>query len=344
MYDIIIEKVKSYDIQRVEEFLGEHGLSLDRDVEYTIAAFQNEKIVGTCSFSGRVIKCFAVKKELQGEGLSAKLITHLTNVLFDRNIFETFIFTKPANKEIFEGLGYSLVGEGKEVILLEGGFANVKRSALSMFEKSGLDKDNKAGLVMNCNPFTLGHRYLIEKAAAENEEVVVFLVEENKSIFPFDVRYDLVKQGTSDLKNVHVIPGGNYIISSSTFPSYFIKQEDDRLTAFTSLDVDIFGRHIAPIFNIKRRYIGTEPFDKVTAKYNEALLNILPSYNIEVKLISRMPVEDKIVSASEVRRLIKDDAWDEIKKLVPSTTYGFLVSTKALSIVEKIKGVEVPIE
>jgi [citrate (pro-3S)-lyase] ligase len=336
MYDILIEKIDNYDIKKVEEFLSGFELSLDKDVEYTIAAIINDEIVGTCSFSGRVIKCFAVKKDLQGEGISAKLITHLTNVLFDKGIRETFIFTKPANKEIFEGLGYAEVYSSETVMLLEGGFANVKKYINSMFEKSGLKNGEKAGIVMNCNPFTIGHRYLIERAAEENKEVVIFIVEENQSVFPFEVRYNLVKSGTEDLKNVKVIPGGNYIISSNTFPSYFLKQEDEKLKAYTNLDAGIFGKYIANIFNIKRRYVGTEPFDRVTEKYNEALIEVMPKFNVEVVLIDRLFTNQGIVSASEVRKLIKENAWDELKKIVPKVTYDYLNSIAAKEILSRI--------
>lgn len=339
MCDILIERVNSNDLKKIEEFLAGFKLILDKDVEYTIAAIVNDEIVGTCSFSGKVLKCFAVKKELQGEGLSAKLITHLTNILFDKGIYETFIFTKPANKEIFKGLGYSEVYSNEDVSLLEGGCSNVKRNVKGMYEKSGLLDGEKAGIVMNCNPFTLGHRYLIEKASQENEEVVIFIVEENRSIFPFDIRYNLVKKGTEDLKNVHVIPGGNYIISSNTFPSYFLKLEDERLRAYTDLDANIFGKYIAPVFNVKKRYIGTEPYDCVTQNYNEALIKVLPSYDVKVKLINRLSTQGtRAISASEVRKLIRSDGWDEIKKLVPTTTYNFLKSDEAAGIVNKIKG------
>ena len=37
---------------------------------------------------------------------------------------------------------------------------------------------------MNCNPFTLGHKYIVEKAARENDNVIIFVVEEDKSSFP----------------------------------------------------------------------------------------------------------------------------------------------------------------
>ena len=63
---------------------------------------------------------------------------------------------------------------------------------------------------MNCNPFTLGHRYLIEQASEKVDHLYVFVVEEDKSFFPFSDRIGLVKKGTADLKNITVKPSGKY--------------------------------------------------------------------------------------------------------------------------------------
>jgi [citrate (pro-3S)-lyase] ligase len=339
MNDIIIEKInlKSHERKQIEEFLKGFDLTLDNDVEYTVAAKNDDDIVGTCSYAGKVLKCFAVKEELQGEGIAAKLITHVTDILFEKGVNETFIFTKLNNKGTFMGLGYNEVYSTSGVVLLEGGMANISKYINSMFKKSSLGNGKKAGLVMNCNPFTLGHRYLIEKAAEENEEVVVFIVEEEKSLFPFRIRLELVKKGTQHLKNVHVIPGGNYIISSNTFPSYFLRQEDERLLEYIRLDAGIFGKYIAPVFNINRRYIGTEPYCGVTNSYNHALMEILPSYEVEVRLVERIAFDGAAVSASRVRELIKSEKWGEIQKMVPRSTYSFLISSEAKEIIDKIK-------
>jgi [citrate (pro-3S)-lyase] ligase len=339
MNDIIIEKInlKSHERKQIEVFLKGFDLTLDNDVEYTAAAKDDDEIVGTCSYAGKVLKCFAVKEELQGEGIAAKLITHVTDILFEKGVNETFIFTKLNNKGTFMGLGYNEVYSTRGVVLLEGGMANISKYINSMFKKSSLDNGKKAGLVMNCNPFTLGHRYLIEKAAEENEEVVVFIVEEEKSLFPFRIRLELVKKGTQHLKNVHVIPGGNYIISSNTFPSYFLRQEDERLLEYIRLDAGIFGKYIAPVFNINRRYIGTEPYCGVTNSYNNALMEVLPSYDVEVRLVERIAFDGAAVSASRVRELIKSECWEEIKKIVPESTYSFLLSREAEVIIKRIQ-------
>ena len=339
MDDIIIEKIdlKSSQRKNVENFLNNFSLKLDDDVEYTAAAIKNGEIIGTCSFAGNVLKCFAVKHEFQDEGIASKLLTHITDVEFDRGIYDTFIFTKHENKSIFEGMGYRSVYSTGSVILLEGGTANVKKYVDNMAEKNHMSNNKKAAVVMNCNPFTNGHRYIVEKASSENEEVVVFIVEENRSVFPFDVRLDLAINGLSDLKNVKVIPGGKYIISSFTFPSYFIKKEDERLYEYTKLDAGIFGKYIAPEFNINKRYIGCEPNCNVTNAYNNTLLNVLPDYNVDVILVERLMKNGTVISASDVRKYLMLGDMMQIKGIVPETTYRFLLSSRGKEIIRKIK-------
>lgn len=339
---LIIEMIdlESEERIQVEKFLLGFNLSLDEDVEQTIVAKIDGNIIGTCSYGGKVIKSFAVKKELQGEGIAAKLISRITNIMFDKGIFHTFIFTKPVNKYIFSELGYHEVFSTKNVTLLESSSNNIRRYIDTIKSQTSFGCEDKAAIVMNCNPFTLGHRYLIERAAWENQTVIVFIVQEDKSSFPFDVRYKLVKEGIKDLNNVHVVSGGDYIISSSTFPSYFIKEEENKDRAYKQLDAGIFGKYIATAFNIKRRYLGTEPYCSVTNGYNKVLAEILPGYGVEVRVIDRITVDSKEVSASSVRKYIKEDNWKEIEKLVPETTYSFLISPEAREIIDKIKGSE----
>lgn len=344
MQSIYIETIDINSNQRleVEAFLSTFNLFFDKDIEYTVVAKGNGEILGTCSYAGKVLKCFAVKEGLQGEGIASQLITHMTNHLFEKGIYESFIFTEPKNLPIFKGLNYHEVYTVEEVSLLEGGMANIRKYTEKMVKNSGLSTGKKAAIVMNCNPFTLGHRFLIEKAATENQEVVVFIVEENRSIFPFDVRLELVKKGTEDLKNVDVLAGGNYIISSNTFPSYFLRQKERRLQAYTKLDAGIFGRYIAPAFNITKRYIGTEPYCDVTHQYNKALIEVLPALGVEIVEVERFSTQYQAVSASKVREFIKTEDWKRIMEVVPSVTYEFLRSSDAKSIIDRIKRSDTP--
>ena len=188
------------------------------------------------------------------------------------------------------------------------------------------EKDKTYGCaVMNCNPFTLGHRYLIETAAKQVDYLIVFVVEENKSYFPFEDRIMLVKQGTADLKNVYVVPSGNLIISAVTFPGYFLKDNPEKSVIDSSSDVEIFGRYIAPALGITKRFVGEEPTDIVTNHYNETMKSFLPQFGIELIIIRRKQSGSVIISASTVRKYLKKKDFDAIQKFVPETTFSYLV-------------------
>ena len=235
-------------------------------------------------------------------------------------------------------MGYKEVAHTDKVILMEMGNKSIDKTINKIIIKYDIDTSSKrAMIVMNCNPFTFGHQYLIEKAASENNEVLIFIVEEDKSSFPFKDRIELVKQGTSHIKNVKVIPGTEYLISSATFPNYFLRQEDDFLIEYTKLDAAICGSQFGKKLNINRRYVGDEPYCKVTNRYNESLKEILPTYGVEVVVVPRKELNGKAISASTVREYIKEDKIQELKDLVPQTTYDFLTSPKGKEIGEKIK-------
>ncbi len=180
-------------------------------------------------------------------------------------------------------------------------------------------------IVMNCNPFTLGHRYLVEYAASRVERLYIFVVEEDKSIFPFADRIELVKKGTADLKNVTVLPSGKFIISSLTFSGYFNKAELQDSTVDPSMDVELFGREIAPQLGITVRFAGEEPLDNVTRQYNETMARILPQYGVKFEVIPRKETNGGVISASRVRKLLEESNFEEIEKLVPETTLEYLI-------------------
>lgn len=180
-------------------------------------------------------------------------------------------------------------------------------------------------VVMNCNPFTLGHRYLIEKSLELCDFLVIFVVEEDKSVFPFEDRLRLVDEGVKDLSNVTVIPSGRFIISSLTFSEYFNKSEIQDRTVDTSLDVSVFAREIAPCLHIVKRFAGEEPFDSVTRQYNETMSKVLPEYGIEFVEIPRAEIRGEAISASKVRKMILDGNLEGVREFVPKTTFEYLL-------------------
>ncbi len=201
-------------------------------------------------------------------------------------------------------------------------FANAELEAYKQQLKSR--KMSVGAIVMNCNPFTLGHRYLVEYAAAQVVKLYIFVVEEDKSEFPFADRFELVKQGVRDIANVEVIPSGKFIISQQTFSGYFNKAQLQDVTVDSSEDVEIFATEIAPTLGITIRFAGEEPTDNVTRQYNDTMKNILPRYGIEFREIPRKASGDEIISASTVRAALKQGDFDKIKRLVPETTYLYL--------------------
>lgn len=325
-----------HETNEVSKFLEQFSLKYE-DIDYTVVIRENDDIIATCSKKENILKCFAINENYQGLGLSNNLISKVTEQLFLEGKYHSFIFTKPQNQFLFEGLGYKNIFTTDKVSLLESGNKNINSSLDKLKNDYKID-DNKeyAALVMNCNPFTLGHRYIIEIAAKENKNVIIFVVEEDKSAFTFETRYKLIKEGTKDLKNVTVIPSGEYIISSATFPSYFLKKNDDALKEYTKLDCNIFGKYFVKKFNIKRRYVGTEPHCKITNTYNESMQEILPKYNVEVKLINRKEVQKDAISASRVRKLLKEGHIEKVKNLLPRVSFDFLLSKEGELVINQL--------
>ncbi len=199
-----------------------------------------------------------------------------------------------------------------------------KKKISDIWENDMHGSENIGAIVMNCNPFTLGHRYLIETAAKECEYLIIFVVQEDRSFFPFKDRIELVRQGTKDLDNVIVVESGEFIISSLTFEGYFNKSELQDRVIDTSNDVTLFAKEIAPAARIKIRFAGSEPIDNITNQYNREMEKILPLYDIKFKEISRKTNDNDVISASEVRRLLKENKWDKLREFVPLTTFDYL--------------------
>lgn len=336
-YDIrVINLSRSYERQEISDFLEKHDLFMEKDVDYTIGVYSYDMVIGTGSLSGNVIKCMAVDHAHRGKGISNKIITHLINEEYERGNKHLFVFTKTENKEIFEDMGFMEITSAFNVSLLENNPHGIEKYAESLKRKR---KEGSiiSGIVMNCNPFTLGHQYLIEKASEISDVLHIFLVWENRSLFPKEVRLRLLEEGTSHLNNVTIHRGENYVISNSTFPSYFIKEKNSVVKIHATLDLKIFGEYIAPSLGINHRIVGEEPNDPVTNEYNSTMKELLPVYNIKVTELPRKMFGEDVISASKVRKMIKEDNIEALKHLVPVSTYTYLESDEARRIVESIK-------
>ena len=337
---IIVDVVYLQNEKRVNElklFLRQFNLQFESDIDYSLAIYDDGKLVGTASKARNVLKCFAILPEYQGQNLTSLLVKSIEDRMFREGLYHFFIYTPSHNKHIFTSIGYKEVITSNAITLLENGIYEINSYLNNLREKYGISNNPKACIVMNGNPFTLGHLYLVESCAKENEEVIVFVVSEDKSSFPFKVRFDLIQKGTEHLKNVKVVETGPYLVSNSIFPSYFLKTSTDKEISQAQMDCDIFVTYYKPIFNIVKRYIGTEPYCEVTNIYNMAMKRTLPIHGVEVIEIERKQGDKGYISASKVRESLRNDDFDSIKSMVPHSTYEFLISTEAKPIIDNLK-------
>lgn len=304
-----------------KELLSRAGLEPDEKTEQTVLLWDAETLVASGSRQGNLLKCIAVDPDRRGEDLTAAVLTQLRMEAFREGHRHLFLYTKPENRRLFQGLFFYPVIHTDTVALMED-----KRNGIRAF-LDGLPKGPKANTVgaavMNCNPFTLGHRYLIETAARECEQVYVFVLSEDKSQFSASDRLEMVRRGVQDLPNVTVLPTGPYLISSATFPTYFLKDREQAPQVHCKLDIALFGTYFVPHFGITHRYVGTEPLSPMTESYNRALEELLPRYGVVLRQIPRLETGDAPVSASRVRDLLEKGA--DIRDLVPQTTYDYLI-------------------
>ena len=339
MFDYTISRVfprNKAAMAQVDRLLLQEGITRDGNLDYTCAVYdRNDNMVATGSCFGSTLRCFAVDKGHQGEGLLNKVVTHLTEVQFSRGNSHLFLCTKPSAAPLFADLGfYEIARVEGTLVFMENrrtGFSDY----LARLAKHKTD-GKSAALVMNANPFTLGHQYVAEQAAGSCETLHLFVLSEDASLFPFPVRKQLVQEGTAHLGNVVLHDSGPYIISSATFPSYFLKDADAVAEAHAKLDLAVFAK-IAEAMNISARFVGEEPLSAVTARYNALMASALPEYGVECRIIPRKALDSRPISASAVRRAIQLGDWDTVGTLVPETTLRWLRSPQAEDVIDAIR-------
>ena len=337
--------------QRIEAFLKRNGLRFD-DMHYYAAVTDDDgEMIAGGGLKGNVIKCVAVDDAHKGEAIANTLISHLISHANEEGHSNVMLFTKPKNRQLFESLSFRLLAEAPEAVLMETGIGGInymveqlkkikEEGEVCKENNQGCKKEEKTNLnpstphhlttstplrgvvVMNCNPFTLGHRYLIEQAAKQVERLFVMVVREDCSLFSYAERKAMVEQGVAHLENVTVIDGSEYAISQATFPTYFLKRLDDAADTQMLLDLDLFRRHIAPALGATVRFVGTEPTDQLTRRYNELMHEVLT----DVREISRLEKEGNAVSASRVRKAMEQGDMSTIRQLVPPTTLPYIIA------------------
>ena len=323
---VIAELTSGPDIVAAKDLIERNGLSFEAWYDELFGVHELGELVAVGARAGNILKMLVVDPSHQGGPLLGEIVTVLVSRGLDAGFESLFIYTKPEYAQTFESLNFTLLANQGKVALLEYG----KGLKTWLESKRPLLRPGVNGaVVMNCNPFTNGHRYLAESAAREVDNLYLFVVREDRSLFPFDVRFRLVQQGVRDIGNVILLDTSRYLVSSATFPTYFLKKDDPVARIQMELDVTLFASRIAPFFGITRRFVGTEPNCPLTSSYNATMKRLLPVYGIELVEIERKQSSSGVISASRVRELIAHNELSQLGDYVPESTLAFLASEAA---------------
>ena len=329
--------------RQIETFLQANGLRYD-DVDYYAALVDesSDEMIAGGGLKGCVIKCVAVADGHKGEAVANVIVSHLLAKANEDGYQCVKLYTKPHNRQLFESLSFRLIAEAPNAILMETGVGGIEKWSYELGvtndelritnDELGVKNDELriksvrkpiGAIVMNANPFTLGHRFLVEQSSELVERLYVVVVREDCSMFSYSERKAMVIQGVRDIGNVVVVDGSDYAVSAATFPTYFLKQISDATDTQITLDLDIYRRRIAPALGATVRFFGSEPTDPLTRRYNELMHQQLGEDHVHE--IQRKQQDGSPISASRVRKaMLEGRLWDAIQ-MVPPTTIPYII-------------------
>ncbi len=321
----------------IERFLSANGLRLDTINYYAAMCDEdNGEIIAGGGLHGATIKCLAVSAAHRDEDIAGRLVSHLMSVANAAGHHTVRVFTKPCYRAMFESMSFKLLAEAPEAVFMETGIGGIDeyttylRKCSERFHANGKALPSTGTIVMNANPFTLGHQYLVREAARQVDRLFVIAVKEDVSEYTYAERLAMIEKGCEGFGNVQVCHGSDYAISSSTFPTYFIKTASDATDTQMALDLDLYKRHIAPALGATVRFVGSEPDDTFTRRYNNRMQAMLDN----VKVVERLRTHGQTVSASAVRKATATGNLTTAANLVPKTSLPYLVAhlaTRALT-------------
>lgn len=349
MSDYIISQISPKDssaLRELDALLQREGIERDQNLDYMAGLYDSDyQLIATGSCFQNTLRCLAVDSRHQGEGLLNQILTHLMEYQCSRGILSLFLYTKCETARFFSDLGFHEIARVQDkLVFMENqahGFDHyIEKLKQETAERSRHCRQNPAGdvgaVIMNANPFTLGHQYLLEQAAAQCSLLHVFMVSEDVSLVPFSVRKQLIQAGSAHLTNIVYHETGDYLISNATFPSYFLKDRTAVIQSHARLDVALFGK-IAAALAITCRFAGEEPFSQVTGIYNQIMTEELEQLGISCSIIPRKTKNHAAISASMARQALKHGNFRQFRELVPDATYDYFHSEEARPVLEAIQ-------
>ncbi len=316
-------------LREAKALIEAQGLRFEPDFDELAGIFEDGTLVACGARAGYVLKMLAITPDHQGSDALGTLVTKLIQSSLAAGEDTQFVFTRPESVPSFQALNFRLLATHGTAALLEHGPGLEAYLAAHAIQ---VTPGRNGAVVINGNPFSLGHLHLVETAARQVERLYLFVVREDRSVFPFEVRQRLAKEATAHLPNVTVLDTSRYAVSAGTFPSYFLKQLDEIAAAQIQIDLRLFAQRIAPRFHVTCRFVGEEPLCPTTAAYNEAMAEILAAHGIQWMEIPRIQWDGHPISATRIRKAFARGDYATLKHLVPPSTFAFLQSEPARSI------------
>jgi [citrate (pro-3S)-lyase] ligase len=332
---MIVELSSGGDLERARALVERCGLDFEPGADDWFGALDEAgRLVGVAARAGRVLQMFAIEPDHRGGPVLGDLTTALVERAFAAGLDSVFVFTRPAHAPSFEAMNFALLASHDRVALLEyGGGLERWLAGLRALRRPG----RSGAVVVNCNPFTLGHRHLVATAAAEVDHLFVMVVREDRSAFPFEVREALVRRGVEDLDNVTVLDTSSYAVGAATFPTYFLKRDDPVARLQMELDATLFAARVAPALGVSARFVGTEPTCAMTAAYNAAMRRILPAHGVALREIERVDAGGRPISASRARALLARGGTEGLEHLLPRVTRRWLEGDEARAVIARLR-------
>ena len=325
------------DLEDARRLIESQDLSFEEGCDDLVGVFEDGRLVAAAGRAGFVLKQVAILPAHQGGDVLGALLTELLRLGRAAGHGVFWIFTRPESVASFLPFHFRLLVTSGRAALLEsgGGFEQWLAGC------AGLVRPGRNGAcVINGNPFTLGHVHLVEQACRRVDTLYVFLVREDRSVFPYAARRRLAGRALAHLANVIVLDTSRYAVSAGTFPAYFLKRLDQVALEQMRMDLHLFGHRVAPGFGIRARFVGAEPSDPTTAAYNDVMREVLPSYGIELTEFPRSsaaaPGDRTFISASKVRAALARGDRESVRASVPAATMEYLESPEGLAVAARL--------
>lgn len=313
-------------------FLEGAGLRFEPDFDDLVGYYEGGRLIACGARSGYVLKMLAVDPAHQGGDLLGGLVTELLASGHRAGHGCHFLFTLPQHAQTFQQLNFRLLALHGSAALLEHG-----RGLEAYLAAHPAPEGRNGAVVINGNPFSLGHLHLVETAARAVDHLHVFIVREDRSAFPFEVRLRLAQEATAHLPNLTVLDTSRYAVSAGTFPAYFLKRLNELAEAQMHLDLRLFAERLAPHFHTTVRLVGEEPFCPSTAAYNRIMSEVLREHRIDWVQVPRIAADGAPISATRIREAFAAGAFHELVRLVPPSTLAFLESPEAQPISARLR-------